>query len=402
MTWTLDYMNTNRRRVLTAALGATVLPAAGWALRGSSALAAAEPSASEPREMPRTVLLSPRGKDITTELETALAMLPQEIIVPMGEWLVSRTITLDSSQAGLTIRGPERLATLQWAGEGGGLMFLVRGSNQLRFEKLTLRGTGKKNGDTLVQLRYEKGKATSHMIMREVTLEKAGTGVLFGENQHDQTCSDCIFDFVKVHACDKGFWVRTPQGVNYFCRALYVYFTNVGWHLERGGLLLVDGAQIGWCRTFLRVDGGEINIGVAATLNNVKSEGVSKDRRFRLVEAVARGGCVVNVNGYGSTHSMDQEGITDFLIGAGNHVNVNGATFHRPPRIATLQGTAERPASLSMQGCLFFNGLDKKSFEVIGPRDVATLRECRSMTNFINRRVTSAGNKRLLEADDAS
>ena len=401
-------MHTNRRRIMTAALGATVLPAAAWALRGGDAFGQpASPAAAKPQVpelppldtsidlTPRTTLLRPRSRDITADLEAALAAKPQEIVIPSGEWGISRTIKLSQREHGLTIRGPERMATLQWAGPRGGLMFHVSALTRLRFEKLTLRGQGKGAGDTLVLLRNNDKYGTAHVIMREVMLEKAGTGVQFGDDHKENMCSDCIFDFCKVWMCKKGFWVRNSQGLNYFCSALYLFFTDTGWHLERGGLLLVDGAQIGFCKTFLRVDGGEINVGVAATLNNVRSEGrVGEQKgnvRYRLVEAVASAGCVVNVNGYAVAHSVDRQGDTDFLVGPGNHVNVTGSTFNRPPRIATLQGTAERPASLLMQGCLFYAGLNKESFEVKGPKDAATLRDCRTLNRIVNRTLTRQG-----------
>lgn len=328
---------------------------------------------ARPQGRTAVVHLNPPGKDITFDLVTALTYQPDEIHIPRGDWQISKTIYLDAGHKRMRITGPRKGATLQWTGRKQGVMFHLQGANWIDFQDLTLHGGGKKQGTRLIVLRSQKGHATGNLIMTRCKLAHAAVGVMFGATPHETNCDNSRFYQVKVDHCGIGFWVRTEQAMNFTCEALWAYWTDTVWQLDRGGLLLVNGAQTGGIGTFLQVNNGAVNVGVAATLINVRNE--ARTNNYRLVKAMAKWNSVVNIIGYASTMTGNQldKPLHDLLIGPGNHVNVIGSTFANPMRIAELRGTKQKPATLTMTGCMFFAPLDPDSFNLKGPNDEATV-----------------------------
>tara|TARA_Y100000310_G_C20243261_1_gene605624 strand:- start:11 stop:643 length:633 start_codon:yes stop_codon:yes gene_type:complete len=189
---------------------------------------------------------------------------------------------------------------------------------------------------------------------------------------------------VQVFNCHKAFWVRTSQGVNYHCDSLIAYHNDIVWHLEAGGALLIDGASVGYNPVFCQIDKGGTDIGVAATLNNIKFEGNRGKNGFQLLKAQAKEGCVVNINGYASTHQVKD--LHDIEVGPGNHVNIRGSAFKAPMQIARLRGTRKDAATLLMEGCMFRNAWHDQTVTVEGRKDVAIVRNCRERHKMIEDR----------------
>lgn len=298
-----------------------------------------------------------------------------EIFIPSGTYLITKTLIIDGKRGGL-IRGqgypglgptPDSNAstsTLVWAGAKGGTLIKTIGTSAYVFQNLSLLGrpAGRKKEDGQAGVLYhavsKAGFGNMVNKMENMGFYKADIGILMGGEGPDACNSDMLFDFVNFSFLDRGFVVKNNQGVDFTFNFLFGMNCGKVLHLEKGGNLLVNTAQMTNCDVFLEIGGGGRMNTYLCNNVRVESNDGGKKQRFQLLRSFPSSFMAnVNFSGYADCqwswflNKTEKRMLPLCEIGPGSLVTIENSTFSGP--VASVLGSEKAPASLILRECMF-------------------------------------------------
>lgn len=304
------------------------------------------------------------------------------LFFPQGRYLVSSTITInnvagfsmfgdsggwatvDDVLSGLGVDNYIRSAIL-WNGATSGTIFNLYRSNRFHIEDLLVSGTASGNDSTKAGICFHiqsaPGFAAGEHIFNNVQVINSYVGFQMGSGTTDINCADCSFYNCKI-STDKGIYVKTNQGVDYYLYNVYFGGTNItGLHFERGGQLrwYGGGGTIGGASTLLKIDNPD-NYNASFYVNGLF---VEQNNNYPVW---------VDCSGALSTGNIVFEGCADTAsnlsnpvnpvpglakVGPHTHVSFKSCVIHR--HIANMYANAsDADASLLVEDCTLSNSLE--------------------------------------------
>ncbi len=307
---------------------------------------------------------------IQKAIETAIADGKiGEVFLPAGRYHISKTLVVRHAKS-LIIRGqgmsalgprPKAATNLIWTGPDGGTLMKTVGIGGVVIKNINFVGThpdekiSKTRAGTLYQSVSQRGWGNMINRMENLGFYHAGIGIAMAEKRGEICNSDILFQFITFRGLDTGFLVRNDQGVDYLFQFVFALQVKKVLHLERGGNLKVDNAQMTNCGVFLQIDGGGRNTGTYLC-NNVRIERGDGGRVGRGQALVAhpkwKQANVVFV-GYDdcqwawhlNTTPAREVPLCD--IGPGVTVTFQSSIFNSP--VASLTGEQDAPARLVIE-----------------------------------------------------
>lgn len=323
-------------------------------------------------------------------LDAACAPGGGELLIPAGEYLISRTLRLQ--RTALILRGEgssgytwsPNTTNLVWIGEDGGTMMETWGCSGLVISGMNWIGkdwdreSQAGRAGILFLARNLEGAGHTLNCFRDMSFRQADVGVQMAGQTNEPTCSDCVFENVTFRLLDAGLRVLNDQGVNFQLSFVFALDCKCVFDLQSGGNILVTNAQCTNCDLMANIGGGGYCVGTYHFDNcRVESStGGNPDRRLilrchpRNLVALVR---FTNLNDcqWASDSIEDQSALAPlFDLGPGAMVTVQGAIlFGR--RVAQLTGLEVAPASI-----IFRESLVRPDAIQAGPYSYYKLVDC--------------------------